>query len=206
MQKSQCRISPRLRANILVTVTIPLVFDLGDAQHTHTQVYIDLTSHCSCVSLLTSIWSLWTSRVAQQWRIHLQCRRHRRRRLHYWMGKIPGGGHDNPLQYSCWENPMDRGAWFLQSIGSQRVQQDWSNWALFLQYILLNIKYNLTCYIIILTQYSLNAWNIFSNSANIYRILDYHITEVKCQVKYFEITLDVYILTLSVRGNKSINM
>ena len=26
-------------------------------------------------------------------------------------GKYPGGGHDNPLQYSCLENPMDRGAW-----------------------------------------------------------------------------------------------
>ena len=23
----------------------------------------------------------------------------------------PGGGHDNPLQYSCLENPMDKGAW-----------------------------------------------------------------------------------------------
>ena len=33
------------------------------------------------------------------------------------MGLIPGsgrslgGGHDNQLQYSCLENPMDRGAW-----------------------------------------------------------------------------------------------
>ena len=26
-------------------------------------------------------------------------------------GRHPGGGHDNPLQYSCLENPMDRGAW-----------------------------------------------------------------------------------------------
>ena len=26
-------------------------------------------------------------------------------------GRIPGGGHDNPLQYSCLENSMDRGAW-----------------------------------------------------------------------------------------------
>ena len=25
--------------------------------------------------------------------------------------RSPGGGHDNPLQYSCLENPMDRGAW-----------------------------------------------------------------------------------------------
>ena len=28
-----------------------------------------------------------------------------------WVGKIPGGGHGSPLQYSCLENPMDRGAW-----------------------------------------------------------------------------------------------
>ena len=26
-------------------------------------------------------------------------------------GRFPGGGHGNPLQYSCLENPMDRGAW-----------------------------------------------------------------------------------------------
>ena len=24
-------------------------------------------------------------------------------------GRSPGGGHGNPFQYSCWENPMDRG-------------------------------------------------------------------------------------------------
>ena len=27
------------------------------------------------------------------------------------LGKSPGGGHGNPLQYSCLENPMDREAW-----------------------------------------------------------------------------------------------
>ena len=26
-------------------------------------------------------------------------------------GRSPGGGNDNPLQYSCLENPMDRGPW-----------------------------------------------------------------------------------------------
>ena len=26
-------------------------------------------------------------------------------------GRSPGGEHGNPLQYSCLENPMDRGAW-----------------------------------------------------------------------------------------------
>ena len=26
-------------------------------------------------------------------------------------GRFPGGGHGNPLQYSCLDNPIDRGAW-----------------------------------------------------------------------------------------------
>ena len=26
--------------------------------------------------------------------------------------RFPGGGHGNPLQYSCLENPLDRGAWW----------------------------------------------------------------------------------------------
>ena len=28
------------------------------------------------------------------------------------LGRSPGEGHSNPLQYSCLENPMDRGAWW----------------------------------------------------------------------------------------------
>ena len=28
------------------------------------------------------------------------------------LARSPGGGHGNPLQYSCLENPMDRGAWW----------------------------------------------------------------------------------------------
>ena len=27
------------------------------------------------------------------------------------LGRSSGGGHGNPLQYSCLENPVDRGAW-----------------------------------------------------------------------------------------------
>ena len=26
-------------------------------------------------------------------------------------GRSPGWGHGNPLQYFCWDNPMDRGTW-----------------------------------------------------------------------------------------------
>ena len=28
-------------------------------------------------------------------------------------GRSPGEGHGNPLQYSCLESPMDRGAWWV---------------------------------------------------------------------------------------------
>ena len=37
------------------------------------------------------------------------------------LGRSPEGGNGNPLQYSCLENPMDRGASWAQSMGSQRV-------------------------------------------------------------------------------------
>ena len=43
-----------------------------------------------------------------------QCRRHG---FHPWVEKIPGEGNGNPLQYSCLENSMDRGAWWATAHG-----------------------------------------------------------------------------------------
>ena len=40
-----------------------------------------------------------------------KCRTHKRRGFHPWSGRSPGGGHGNPLQYSCLKNSTDRGAW-----------------------------------------------------------------------------------------------
>ena len=40
-------------------------------------------------------------------------------------GRSPGGGHGNPLQYSCLENPLDRGAW--QAV-VHRVAKNWPQW------------------------------------------------------------------------------
>ena len=41
------------------------------------------------------------------------------------LGRFPGEGNGNPLQYSCLENPMDGGAWCrLLSMGSQKVRHD----------------------------------------------------------------------------------
>ena len=41
-------------------------------------------------------------------------------------GRFPGGGHDNPLQYSCLENLMDRGAWQATVHGVTKSQRQLS--------------------------------------------------------------------------------
>ena len=38
-------------------------------------------------------------------------------------GRHPGEGNGNPLQYSCLDNSIDRGAWMATVHGSQRVEQ-----------------------------------------------------------------------------------
>ena len=37
-------------------------------------------------------------------------------------GRSPGGGNGNPLQYSCLQNPMDRGAWQATVFGVTKGQ------------------------------------------------------------------------------------
>jgi len=39
-------------------------------------------------------------------------------------GRSPGEGNGNPLQYSCLENPMDRGAWWATHYGVSRVEHE----------------------------------------------------------------------------------
>ena len=36
------------------------------------------------------------------------------------LGRCPGGGNSNPLQYSYLENPMDRGAWWATVHGGHK--------------------------------------------------------------------------------------
>ena len=40
------------------------------------------------------------------------------------LGRPPGEGNSNPLQYSCLENPMHGGAWWATVVGSLRVGHD----------------------------------------------------------------------------------
>ena len=39
-------------------------------------------------------------------------------------GRSPGGENGNPFQYSCLENPMERGAWWATVHGVTRVGDD----------------------------------------------------------------------------------
>jgi len=39
-------------------------------------------------------------------------------------GRSPGEGNSKPFQYSCLENPMDRGTWRGQSMGPEIVEHD----------------------------------------------------------------------------------
>ena len=41
-------------------------------------------------------------------------------------GRSPGEGHGNPLQYSCLENPLDRGAW---QTAVPSVEESWTEHA-----------------------------------------------------------------------------
>ena len=44
-------------------------------------------------------------------------------------GRYPGGGHDNPHQYSCLGNPMDKGAWQATVHRVAKSQTGLSDWA-----------------------------------------------------------------------------
>ena len=56
-------------------------------------------------------------------RIHLQWRRPE---FYPWLGRSPGGGHGNPLQYSCLENPDGQRSLVGYSPWGHRVRHDWA--------------------------------------------------------------------------------
>ena len=68
-----------------------------------------------------SVCSFWLPWELSQWRIHLNAGD---------LGLIPGlgrsltEGNGHPLQHSCLENPMNRGAWWATVHGVQRVRHD----------------------------------------------------------------------------------
>ena len=85
-------------------------------------------------------------------------------------GRSPGEGNDNPLQYSCLENPMDRGSLAIHSSWNRRVGHDGSDWTCMRARLLMLtcVKVNkLLFYILVVTQ---KAWNhkIFQKFQNLF--------------------------------------
>ena len=88
-------------------------------------------SWAPCMALMPILQMAVVGRALPRWlsgkRICLQCRRHMKCGFNCWIRRSPGGGHDNPLQYSCRENPMDRGAWWVTVDGvAKSWTHDWS--------------------------------------------------------------------------------
>ena len=59
------------------------------------------------------------------------------------LGRSPRGGHGNPLQYSCLENAMDRGAWWATVHGVAKSQTRLSDFTFFLNKRILKIRTSL---------------------------------------------------------------
>ena len=78
-----------------------------------------------------------------------ECRRRKRCRSIPGPGRSPGEGNVNPLQYSCLENPMDRGDWQATVHEVARVRHNLATKLPPPPY-LINIKYNKT------SQYSIH--------------------------------------------------
>ena len=55
------------------------------------------------------------------------------------LGRSPGEGNGNPLQYSCLENPMDRGAWRATVHG---VAKSWTRLSNFTSHTKKDFHYN----------------------------------------------------------------
>ena len=72
-----------------------------------------------------ALWAFCVALVVKN--LPCQCRRHKRWGPVPGRGRSPGGGHGIPLQYSCLENPMDRGAWWaaVQWVWKSQTRLKW---------------------------------------------------------------------------------
>ena len=72
---------------------------------------------------------VWLPRWLNSKQFACQFSRHRRWAFNPWVWKIPWRRKCNPLQYSCLENPMDRGAWQATVHGVAKSRTWLSDWS-----------------------------------------------------------------------------
>ena len=83
-----------------------------------------------------------------------QSRRPKRLGFNPWVGKIPWEGNGSPLQYSCLENPMDRGAWWAKVHRVAKSQTRLSNFTFTLQIFFIIFIYLFAFYLILFLLYN----------------------------------------------------
>ena len=71
--------------------------------------YSEKKNVCLCIHIHIHVWASWVALVVKN--LPANAGDIRDTGLIPGLGRAPRGGHSDPLQYSCLENTMDRGAW-----------------------------------------------------------------------------------------------
>ena len=92
------------------------------------------------------------------------------------LGRSPGGGTGDPLQYSCLKNPLDRGAWWDTVQRVTKSGYDWAKeWYVWYRYILLvgRVRCPMSSKITIYVTFGMLTWLLGCPSAsiNIYKMI-----------------------------------
>ena len=127
-------------------------------------------------------------------------------------GRSPGERNSYPLQYSCLENPTDRGTWRTTGgLRLQRVRQDWAtNTVTFIKYF----KYSLEYYIHSITvnhyyyyYYYHEYWFLHFFSDPEIPLLEIHPGEItQTTVKAQQYLLQPYLLFIMVKSQRNLNV
>ena len=123
----------------------------------------------------------------------LQCRRPR---SHSWLGRSPEEGNGNPLQYSCLENPIDRGAQWATVHGDHRVRTQLSNYHF--HFCLMIIEYGYCVFMICLMMHSIYDTNCFKLKVVLKHSYDQFLQPFSVYLKGLQFMMTVfymYILT-----------
>ena len=100
------RIAAEVECGDIIFLFLP-AFPQGDLSIRKTLYLFNFVNH-----FLKSLeLGIWLPRWLSGKEFACQCRRHRRCGFDSELRRSPGVGNGNLLQYSCLENPMDRGGW-----------------------------------------------------------------------------------------------
>ena len=121
------------------------IFALGWFQMLQSDLWLQVCYVCSCVlGVIVLLLGFPCGTSGKE--LACQCRRLKRHRFGPGVGRPPGGEHGSPLQYSCLENPTDRGTWWARVHGAT-IGYNWSDLA----------QHGMSCYLHVLNTRNLTC-------------------------------------------------